>query len=78
MPAPDGASGLTGRMRYRESFWRSVLVKQVEAIDHRRRQLKDPVPHYWRDATRDDLRAIEYLEGLTDEQRRDRYARSLG
>lgn len=78
MPAPDGASQMTGRTRYRETFWRGALVKQVEMIDHRRRQLGDPVPHYWRDARRDDLRAIEYLEGMTDEQRHARYTRSLG
>ncbi len=59
MPAPDGATQMTGRMKYRET-WRGSLVLQIEVIDHKRLQFGDPCPWYWRDARWRDIRAAKY------------------
>ena len=68
MPAPVGANGLTGAIRYRTGF-RGVLVLQVEEkhVAYWKDVLMPGVqrtPVYeasWRDAHAKDLRVLEYL-----------------
>ncbi|MBI1621490.1 hypothetical protein [Aquamicrobium zhengzhouense] len=68
MPYPTGSSNLTGATRYRSGF-RGVLVLQVEVrvITWWKGPLspladrKPTYKHWWRDATVEDLRALEHV-----------------